>query len=127
MSGQGPYFGQLGWFLYWHPERVQSAIDRYTTEIKRVTGVIDTHLTKAGTPYLVGEKVTYADIMMVPYYIMASHFWSDMIDLSQWPAYYSWMERLLKRPAIARVTAEMEKYIIKGLQARVEALAAKKE
>ena len=29
VSGQGPYFGQAVWFKIHHPERVQSAVDRY--------------------------------------------------------------------------------------------------
>lgn len=41
MSGQGPYFGQYSWFRHLHPEKIQSALDRYANEIKRVLGVIE--------------------------------------------------------------------------------------
>ena len=40
-SGQGPYFGQLGWFTLSHPEKVPSAIERYENEILRVLGVLE--------------------------------------------------------------------------------------
>lgn len=126
MSGQGPYFGQLAWFLYYHPERSQAAIDRYANEIKRVTGVIDAHLTKQGTSYLVGDRVTYADVMLVPYYLSTSHMFTDLIDLSQWTAFSAWFARLLERPAIARVAARMKTEIIAAIRAREEAAAAKK-
>ncbi|KAH8156115.1 hypothetical protein CIB48_g12131, partial [Xylaria polymorpha] len=37
-TGQGPYYGQAVWFTRYHPEKLQSAIDRYVKEIYRVTG-----------------------------------------------------------------------------------------
>jgi glutathione S-transferase len=88
-TGQGPYYGQavvsgtsklptiaksmrrltiLQWFTIYHPEKVPSAVDRYVKEINRVTGVLEGHLSKqkakAGSdgPWLVGDKITYADI-----------------------------------------------------------------
>ncbi|KAI4259295.1 MAG: hypothetical protein LQ352_000835 [Teloschistes flavicans] len=32
ISGQGPYYGQRAWFLVYHREKIQSAIDRYGNE-----------------------------------------------------------------------------------------------
>ncbi|KAF3395704.1 Glutathione S-transferase 2 [Penicillium rolfsii] len=46
MSGQGPYYGQAVWFKRYHPERVQSAVDRYIKEIRRVSKVLDGILSK---------------------------------------------------------------------------------
>ena len=43
-SGQGPYFGQATWFLWYHPEKVPSALERYRDEIKRVYGVLEGRL-----------------------------------------------------------------------------------
>ncbi len=66
MSGQGPYFGQLIWFQKYHSEKVQSAIDRYANEIRRVArGHVTPHLKKQKSEYLVGDKLTYADLMFV--------------------------------------------------------------
>lgn len=36
MSGQGPYYGQLGWFSFFHPEKIESAISRYEEQTFRV-------------------------------------------------------------------------------------------
>jgi glutathione S-transferase len=42
-------------------------MERYDLEIKRVAGVIDTHLKSRKTEYLVGEKMTYVDLSFVPW------------------------------------------------------------
>ena len=60
-----PYFGQAVWFEKSHPEKVPSAVERYNNEIKRVFGVLDTVLSKQ--KYLVGDKVTIADLSFVPW------------------------------------------------------------
>lgn len=105
MSGQGPYFGQKSWFELFHPERIPSAIDRYRSEIKRVIGVIDSHLIKQKTKYLVGDKCTYADLMFIPYFRSLATVFAPEIDQTQWKAYSSWLERVSSRPATARVLA----------------------
>ncbi|PYI10681.1 glutathione transferase [Aspergillus sclerotiicarbonarius CBS 121057] len=65
MSGQGPYFGQCGWFNGLHPEKVPSAIDRYTKEVHRLLGVLNTLL--EGRSWLVGDKCTFADLAFLPW------------------------------------------------------------
>lgn len=70
MSGQGPYFGQCGWFNVLHSEKVPSAIERYNTEIRRILRVLDDAL--SGKKWLVGDKYTFADIIFAP--------WNDRID-----------------------------------------------
>ena len=47
-----------------HPEKIPSAIERYEKELKRVLGVLESVLSKQ--EYLVGNKVTIADISLVP-------------------------------------------------------------
>lgn len=63
MSGQGPYFGQAGWFNILHAEKIPSAIERYHAEVRRIKGVLD-HELKA-REWLVGDKMTYADLAFV--------------------------------------------------------------
>ncbi|KAG5924488.1 hypothetical protein E4U61_000424 [Claviceps capensis] len=70
MSGQGPYFGQLVWFTISYPEKIKSVTDRYINEIKRVTSVINGHLKKHRTQYLVGDHIKYADLMFVPWTVV---------------------------------------------------------
>ncbi|KAI0201101.1 glutathione S-transferase [Astrocystis sublimbata] len=99
VSGQGPYFGQCTWFTYLHPEKVPSAISRYADEIKRVLGVLDGVL--AQQPWLVGDKMTFADLAFVP--------WNDRLDVTLgvpddkkfegFAHVQAWHERMAQRPA----------------------------
>lgn len=106
MSGQGPYFGQLVWFNNYHPEAVQSARDRYANEVKRVTGVIDYHLRTKKTDYLVGNKMTYADLMFVPWAVHIQNTAASQLDLDEFEAYHSWLKRLTSRPKVAKLLKE---------------------
>ncbi|KAG5926072.1 hypothetical protein E4U42_003684 [Claviceps africana] len=114
MSGQGPYFGQLVWFTRYHAEKVPSAVTRYANEVKRVTGVIDAHLKKQKTEYLVGDKVTYADLMFIPW-ALSIVFLAEDLNLDEYDAYSAWLKRLTDRPAVAKLWKQTQ-----------EAFAAKK-
>ncbi|KAI0202744.1 glutathione S-transferase [Astrocystis sublimbata] len=107
VSGQGPYFGQLGWFTNHHSEKIPSAIERYTDEVKRIIGVMDGHLAKNGTDFLVGDKATYADLMFIPYFKSVGMgkltLMAKDVDTTQWAHYTAWMKRLHERPAVAKV------------------------
>lgn len=46
MGGIGPMMGQANVFYRYFPERIQPAIDRYHGEVKRLFGVLDSHLGK---------------------------------------------------------------------------------
>lgn len=71
VSGQGPYYGQCTWFNYLHQEKLPSAIERYANEIKRVLGVLEGVLSKSapeqGQQWLVGGRMTFADMTFVPW------------------------------------------------------------
>ena len=103
MSGQGPYFGQLAWFGHFHDEKLPSAKERYSNEVKRVTKVLDTVL--SDKEYLVGGKCSYADLSFVPWFNMLPFLFEDeKLDVaSDYPNYNAWMERLLARPAVRTV------------------------
>ncbi len=104
MSGQGPYFGQAGWFTTLHPEKLPSAIARYTGEVKRVLSVLDGWL--KGKQWLVGDKITYADL--------AFSTWNSRLDnVLNWPEeekfcgfenVNAWHERMVSRPSWKRAT-----------------------
>ncbi|KAL3255725.1 hypothetical protein ABHI18_008098 [Aspergillus niger] len=107
VSGQGPYYGQLGWFRR-QPEQVPQAIERYTAEIRRVMSVLDQVLTDR--EWLVGDKCTYADLSFVP--------WQDLVPLvvgdqrvvqeltEQFPHVEAWMQRMRARPEVQKVLKE---------------------
>lgn len=109
MSGQGPYFGQAVWFTRFHPEKLESAKERYVKEIRRVSGVLDKYL--AGKEYLVGGKFSYVDLAFIPWFFVLPLF---EIDASkEFPNVDAWLKRQKARPAIA-----------KALKLREEAIAA---
>jgi len=107
-SGQGPYFGQALWFSYFHPEKIPSAQERYISEIKRVTKVLDGAL--AGKEYLVGGKVTYADLSFVPWYWGVESLEPVSPGLmkglkDELPNFKGWIERLSARASVEKAIA----------------------
>ena len=76
-----PYFGQSSWFQKLHPEKIPSAIERYNNEIKRVFGVLDAVLSKQ--KYLVGDKVTIADLSFIPWNVSIVTWLTPDIDLEK--------------------------------------------
>ncbi|RYP20205.1 hypothetical protein DL767_009505 [Monosporascus sp. MG133] len=101
-SGQGPYYGTAGWFIHLHPEKLPTAIDRYTKQVTRVLGVLEGWL--EGKQWLVGDKMTYADMAWVP--------WNDRVDTSLgvpepdkfngFPNVKAWHERMTSLPSWKR-------------------------
>ncbi|OPB37709.1 glutathione-S-transferase [Trichoderma guizhouense] len=112
MSGQGPYFGQMVWYTTFHHETLPSVIERYGNEIKRFLGVIDAHLGSQGTEYLVGDRVTYADIMFLPYCKGLATIIYPELETSQWKNYTAWIDRISSRPAIARALKIMDAAVL---------------
>jgi glutathione S-transferase len=107
VSGQGPYFGQIPYFKRFFGQPVApNVIERFEKEAKRVTGVIDAHLKKTGTKYLVGDTVTYADIAFIPWYkiftFMPIADWKPEEEL---PHFGAWIKSLQERPAVQKVYA----------------------
>jgi len=102
-SGQGPYFGQAQWFMYYHPEKLPTAIKRYQDEIRRVLGVLDNVLSKQ--EWLVGDKCTIADLSFIKYtdYAVAKLLGPDFDFAAEFPNTYKWHTRMLERPAIKTV------------------------
>ncbi|QKX57119.1 uncharacterized protein TRUGW13939_04227 [Talaromyces rugulosus] len=98
-SGQGPYFGQAVWFKRFHKERVQTAIDRYVNEIRRVSGVLNGFL--EGRSYLVDDKCSYADLVFVSWFEIIPWVAEGDIDLEKdFHNVYRWLESLKSRPSV---------------------------
>ena len=117
VSGQGPYYGQAMWFKRYHPERVQSALDRYLNEMKRVTSVLDGHLKRqkekyGSEPWLVGDRITYADLAFLTFQLFVPDILSEDLkpfDLDQFTEVSGWVARLKERPAVKKVLENMSK------------------
>ncbi|PKY05019.1 glutathione S-transferase [Aspergillus campestris IBT 28561] len=105
MSGQGPYFGQFVWFSVYHPEKIQSAQDRYLNEIRRVSGVLNSVL--KDREWLVGNKYSFVDAAFVPWYGFVPKLTGDAIDLDKdYPHLKAWLDRLHARPSVAKSIKE---------------------
>ncbi|CCG84377.1 protein of unknown function [Taphrina deformans PYCC 5710] len=111
-SGQGPYFGQASWFVYYHPEKnLTSVIQRYRDEVRRVNGVLDGVLRKNGG-WLVGGKCSVADLAFV--------IWTDVVvnwkpvmgddfDLAkEAPAVHRWFNQMMALPGVDSVRRQRE-------------------
>ena len=97
-----------------HPEKnIQSAIDRYGNEIRRVLSVIDLHLNKTGKSYLVGDKVTFADLMFLPWNngvatgLMGPDFAKEWEE--KYPKCWAWHQKLMERSAVKKTFEEKAK------------------
>ena len=108
-SGQGPYYGQAVWFKRYHKERLPSAVERYVKEINRVSGVLNGVLAEQkqkysdGTdgPWLVGNKMSYADIAFVPWQAIANILLTkDEYDDGNYPYVKEWMGKMMAREKI---------------------------
>ncbi|KAF7590235.1 glutathione S- transferase, nitrogen catabolite repression regulator [Aspergillus hancockii] len=109
-SGQGPYYGQAGWFHRAHPEHVPSAIERYGNEIRRVTGVLESVLKTR--EWLVGDKCTYADLCFLPWQRWASRYATDGEYLDRdFPHVAEWFKRLIERPSVKKVFGDQDRAI----------------
>ncbi|KAL2832864.1 glutathione S-transferase [Aspergillus cavernicola] len=101
-SGQGPYFGQAVWFKIHHREKIQSAVDRYVNEIRRVSGVLDGVL--QGHEYLVDNRYSFADLAFVPWFGIIPWVAVDDVDMEKdFPNVHAWLERMKARPAVKKV------------------------
>ncbi|KAH8100292.1 glutathione S-transferase C-terminal-like protein [Cristinia sonorae] len=99
MSGQGPYFGQGFWFTFFHPEKVPSAVERYQNEAKRVLGVLESVLSKK--EWLVGGKVTIADIAFVPWNNSLKGLLGADFDFEkEFPATAKWHDKIINLPGV---------------------------
>ncbi len=112
VSGQGPYFGQAGWFANYHPERLPSAVDRFVGEVIRVSGVLEGWLQKqkdegkggADGPWLVGGKFSYVDLAWLPWYKQLKaglEAWPSKVD--EFLLLQDWLERVMKRDSSQKI------------------------
>jgi len=54
--------GQANHFSRYAPEHIEYGVNRYRNETRRLYGVLNTHLEKSTSGYLVGDRCTIADI-----------------------------------------------------------------
>ncbi|KAG9259228.1 glutathione S-transferase [Emericellopsis atlantica] len=111
MSGQGPYFFEAAWFYYYAPEDVPFAKARYVEQTVRIFEVLNKIL--EGKKWLVGEKLTYADLGFVPWnkvlvdLPLGEKTLSQEYDLkNKYPNVYNWIERLNELESVKKVYSQ---------------------
>lgn len=95
MSGLGPMLGQNGHFLFYAPEKIPYAMDRYAREAKRLYGVLDAQLEKTGL-FIAGDY-SIADIACFPW-IMTHK--AQGLTLDDFPHVGRWFAEVRSRPQV---------------------------
>ncbi len=97
MASVGPMLGQTHHFRAYAPEKVEYAINRFSSEARRLYGVMDNQL--ATNDYIAGKEYTIADMAVWPW--LRSHE-RQGIDLGEFPNVKAWFEAIGNRPAVQR-------------------------
>ncbi|MCH7980330.1 MAG: glutathione S-transferase N-terminal domain-containing protein [Proteobacteria bacterium] len=96
MGGVGPMMGQANVFYRYSTDKIQSVIDRYQNESKRLLTVLDNRL--QDHEFLAGD-FSIADI--ANWCWARTHAWSG-VDVSDLPNLQRWLDLLSDRPACQR-------------------------
>ncbi len=96
MGGIGPMMGQANVFYRYFPEKIQSVIDRYQGESKRLFRVLDGQL--KDHEFLAGDY-SIADIANWAW--VRTHRWSG-VDIDDLPHLKRWRDQIRARPAVQR-------------------------
>ncbi len=96
MGGLGPMAGQAHHFRHYAPEPVQYGIDRYTNEVNRLYGVMDTRL--KDRDYLAGDY-SIADMASWPW---VWPYKRQGQDLEEFPHLKRWFESIGERAAVVK-------------------------
>ena len=96
MAGLGPMAGQAHHFRNYAPEKSPYGIDRYTNEVNRLYGVMNTRL--AEHDYLAGDY-SIADMASYPW---VRPYKNQGQDLAEFPHLERWFQRMRGRPAVAK-------------------------
>ena len=99
MGGLGPMAGQAIHFRRYAPEPIDYALERYTDEVNRLYGVMNTRL--ADREFLAG-RYSIADMACVGWVRLAER---QGQDLGLFPHLKRWFETIRARPAVKRAFA----------------------
>lgn len=91
--------GQANHFFRYAPEKIPYAIKRYVNETERLYSVIEKRLSESSGGFLVGDKLTIADI--AHYGWLSSAGWSG-VDITKFPHIQDYLKKLEERPALKK-------------------------
>lgn len=96
VGGLGPMAGQAHHFRLYAPEKLPYAVSRYTNEVHRLYGVMNTRL--KDHEYLAGDY-SIADIACIGW----AKLWERQgQDITEFPHFQRWLEAVKARPAVQR-------------------------
>ena len=97
MGGVGPMLGRAHYFLKFNPGKAPFAETWFSTEARRLYGVMDRRLGEV--PYLAGEAISIADFATWPW--LSRWEWQG-IELAEFANVRRWYEELAARPGVQR-------------------------
>jgi GST-like protein len=114
LTSVGPMFGQLVHFTRYAPAGNDYSVARYTSEVRRILGVLDRRL--ALSPWLGGADYSIADVATWPWIRTARSIFSWLAEpagagLGPWPALARWYDSCGARPAVQRGVANGERFL----------------
>ena len=95
MGGFGPMLGQAHHFNFYAPEKIDYAMNRYSTEANRLYKVLDTRLD--GRDYIVGDALSIVDIAVLPW---TRTYERQNVDIEDYPHVKRWILSLNERPSV---------------------------
>lgn len=110
MSGQGIDFGYA---IHFRRTAQEMALEWFRNKIKRIVDVLDKHLKRSETGFLVGDRITYADLAFVPWNDMLEDVMRDWDFATDAPIFAAWQKGMMERESVKRVwtkRAAMEKW-----------------
>jgi len=97
MGGLGPMMGQANHFRRYSKEKIQYAIDRYTSEANRLTRVLDARLGEAR--YTAGKEYSISDMACFPWLRGAE---VRGVNIEEYRNVRRWFDAINARPAVQR-------------------------
>ncbi|EKG09245.1 Glutathione S-transferase [Macrophomina phaseolina MS6] len=109
-------YGQKGYFTHFHPEKnMTSVIEHYAKQVKRVMSVIERQLAKVNSAYLLGDKLSYADLAFVTWNSALDFISPEEDLLKHFPKFAEWHHRLMQRPSVEKVMRDRKRAMEKGV------------
>jgi GSH-dependent disulfide-bond oxidoreductase len=111
----GPMFGQLVHFTRYAPAGNDYSLQRYTSEVRRILGVLERRLSVSS--YLGGTDYSLADIATWPWIRTAGGIYPWLkpaeggAGLLAWPGLAAWFARVGARAAVQRGVATGERFL----------------
>jgi GST-like protein len=116
LASVGPMFGQLVHFTRYAPPGNDYSVSRYTSEVRRVFGVLETRLAQA--PFLGGSEYSIADIATWPWIRTSRTIYPWLVEaaeagdaLAPWPALGRWFRGIEARAAVQRGVVSGDRFL----------------